>query len=154
MSVKNGLQRNHEMYRNGFALNTLIISSDTGSYFDITEDQALLFCDLHFSNRYYICPEISWNMVSNAAGRFCSFWIFQLLHSLMLSFMPLLRFSWKNQTNQTKNRQTTTTKEKHPTKPVALCTRCLLHDIWPSWRLSQIFLTTTTSVLCDHGHIA
>lgn len=133
------LLRNCEMSRNGFALSTLIISSDTGSHFDIIEDQALLFCDLHFFNRYYICPEISWSMVSNAAGWFCSSWILQMLHPLMLSFMLLLRFSWRKKTN---------------TKPIALCVCCLLHDIWPMWRLCQVFLSMTTSVLCDHGHIA
>lgn len=95
----------------------------------IIGNQAVLFCDLHFPHRYDIClmtPGVQLIMLLAAFALFC---ILQMLHPVVLSFMPLLRH-----------------------KMCGVC--CILCATRRRWRwLSQVFLSTTTSVLCDNKRI-
>lgn len=57
--------------------------------------QAGLFCDLHFPNRYDICLMTPGAWLIMLLAGFALFCILQMLHSVVLSFMPLLRYSLK-----------------------------------------------------------
>lgn len=55
MFVKVALLRHPEIFGNSFAIDTLIIFSDAESDCSIIGNRVVLFCDLHFRNRYDIC---------------------------------------------------------------------------------------------------
>lgn len=55
MFVKVALLRHHEIFGNSFAIDILIIFSDAESDCSIIGNRVVLFCDLHFCNRYDIC---------------------------------------------------------------------------------------------------
>lgn len=93
MSVKVTLLRHHEMSGNSFAIDTLIIFSDTESDRSIIGNQAVLFCDLHFPNRYDICLKTPGAWLIMLLAGFALFCILQMLYPVVLSFTPLLRLS-------------------------------------------------------------
>lgn len=95
MSVKVALLRHHEMSGNSFAIDTLIIFSDAESDCSIIGNKAVLFCDLHFPNRYDICLKTLGAWLIMLLARFALFCILQMLHPVVLSFTPLLRLTWK-----------------------------------------------------------
>lgn len=93
MSVKVSLLRHHEMSGNSFAIDTLIIFSDAESDCSIIGNKAVLFCDLHFPNRYDICLKTLGAWLIMLLARFALFCILQMLHPVVLSFTPLLRLT-------------------------------------------------------------
>lgn len=99
----------------------------------IIGNQAVLFCDLHFPNRYDICLMTPGAWLIMLLAGFALFCILQMFHPVVHSFMPLLR---------------------HSLKSVVLYACCILCATGQRWRwLSQVFLSTMTSVLCDNRHI-
>lgn len=80
MSVKVALLRHHEIFGNSFAMDTLIIFSDAESDCSIIGSQVVLFCDLHFRNRYDICLKTSGARLVMLLAGFGLFCILQMLH--------------------------------------------------------------------------